>query len=61
MKPEPKIYEDVESMVGEKGEKLLFIDDRLENIEAARARGWFGIHHHDEMATIEEVMKLLQL
>ncbi len=39
-KPDPRIYEMVESDCGLPPETLLFADDRLENIEAAAARGW---------------------
>ena len=39
-KPDPAIYEAVESGTGLMGGDLLFTDDRTENIEAAAARGW---------------------
>lgn len=39
-KPDPRIYEAVERDSGLRGEDLLFTDDRLDNIEAAAARGW---------------------
>ncbi len=39
-KPEPAIYEALEAMTGLVGGALLFFDDRAENIDAARARGW---------------------
>jgi 2-haloacid dehalogenase len=41
-KPEPRIYEIAESRFGLPPEKLLFIDDKPENIAAAVARGWQG-------------------
>lgn len=37
-KPEPTIYARAEAIVG--SPDLLFVDDRLDNVEAARARGW---------------------
>ncbi|WP_425050903.1 HAD family hydrolase [Psychromarinibacter sp. S121] len=40
IKPEPEIYIHVEEGTGVAPEALLFTDDRPENIEAARARGW---------------------
>lgn len=40
MKPEPRIYEIVEQACGLPPDRLLFTDDRPENIAAARARGW---------------------
>ena len=42
IKPEAQIYEMVEADCGLSGDKLFFIDDRSENIEAATARGWHG-------------------
>jgi 2-haloacid dehalogenase len=40
IKPDPRIYEMVEEDCGLSGDSLLFADDRADNIEAARARGW---------------------
>ena len=40
IKPEPQIYQMLETGSGLSGEALLFTDDRLENINAAAARGW---------------------
>lgn len=43
-KPDPRIYEIVEQDSGHAPQGLLFADDRLDNIEAAAARGW-NVHH----------------
>ncbi|QCO56997.1 HAD family phosphatase (plasmid) [Pseudorhodobacter turbinis] len=43
-KPAPVIYQMLEADCGIAPEGLLFTDDRLENIEAAAARGW-QTHH----------------
>jgi len=43
-KPDPGIYEIVEARCGVAPERLLFTDDRADNIAAARARGW-QVHH----------------
>jgi len=40
IKPEPAIYEGVEIDCGIVPERLLFTDDRTDNVEAARCRGW---------------------
>jgi len=40
IKPEPKIYEMVETDCGLDPRSLLFADDRGDNIQAADARGW---------------------
>jgi glucose-1-phosphatase len=59
VKPQPSIYEVVESRAGRKGDQLLYIDDRLENIEHGRERGWQTIHHLDSNETVKQVEKLL--
>ena len=40
IKPAPEIYAMVEQDCGIAPDRLLFTDDRAENIEAAAARGW---------------------
>jgi len=40
MKPDAKIYEVVEQKTGHQREKIIYIDDRPENIAAGAARGW---------------------
>ncbi|MEM7470650.1 MAG: HAD family phosphatase [Pseudomonadota bacterium] len=40
IKPDPRIYEIVEQDCGLAAASLLFTDDRPENIDAAKARGW---------------------
>ena len=47
MKPDGGIYAQAESRFGLVPASTVFIDDRTENIEAARARGWHGIVHRD--------------
>ena len=44
MKPEPAIYAAVEQGTGIAPDGLLFTDDKIENIEAATARGWWTHH-----------------
>jgi 2-haloacid dehalogenase len=46
IKPEARIYEMVEADCGVSPEGLLFTDDRIDNINAAAARGW-QVHHFD--------------
>jgi HAD superfamily hydrolase (TIGR01509 family) len=43
MKPDPKIYEVVERQTGCKGDAILYLDDRAENIAAGLARGWRAV------------------
>jgi HAD superfamily hydrolase (TIGR01509 family) len=45
MKPEAKIYEAMEKMCGKRGAEIIYIDDRPENIEAGKARGWQTVLH----------------
>ncbi|MBN2507111.1 MAG: HAD family phosphatase [Verrucomicrobia bacterium] len=40
MKPAPKIYQALEHLAGCQGPDILYLDDRPENIETGRARGW---------------------
>jgi 2-haloacid dehalogenase len=40
IKPDPRIYEMVEAECGIAPERLLFTDDRPDNVGAARERGW---------------------
>lgn len=42
IKPDPEIYRRVEVESGIAPERLLFADDRADNIAAAEARGWQG-------------------
>lgn len=41
-KPDPRIYAIAESRFGLPAQRLLFVDDKAENIAAATARGWYG-------------------
>ncbi|APE29460.1 Hydrolase, haloacid dehalogenase-like family [Aurantiacibacter gangjinensis] len=42
VKPDPAIYAIAETRFGITPDRLLFIDDRADNIAAAEARGWHG-------------------
>ena len=44
---EPLIYEITEKITGHHGSQIVYLDDRLENLEPARQRGWHTIHHRD--------------
>ena len=47
-KPGLDIYEYVQDGLGLKGEEILFIDDRLDNVQAAKTCGWNAIQHEPE-------------
>jgi len=40
MKPAAKIYEALENLTGKRGARIIYLDDRQENIDAGAARGW---------------------
>ncbi|MEU7000666.1 HAD-IA family hydrolase [Nonomuraea sp. NPDC046570] len=44
-KPDPRIYEIAAERAGAVPGRCVFIDDRLENVEAARALGMTGVHY----------------
>ncbi|OBV09876.1 HAD-IA family hydrolase [Erythrobacter dokdonensis] len=54
-KPEPRIYEIVETRSGREGAALFFTDDNPANIEAARARGW-NAHLFTDAAGLEAAL-----
>lgn len=58
MKPDAKLYEVVERVTGREGGEILYIDDRIENVEAGRARGWRVICHRDAAASIKAVEEM---
>lgn len=59
MKPDPGIYEALERTTKSKGTDLLYIDDRIENVEQGATRGWRTIHHTNHRETIAQVEALL--
>jgi HAD superfamily hydrolase (TIGR01509 family) len=58
MKPEAGIYAQAETRFRLVPAATVFIDDRAENIEAARARGWHGIVHRSFHDTREALLRL---
>lgn len=52
VKPDPAIYAVLEGRSGRAPDDLFFIDDRAENVAAARARGWHA-HQFKEAAALE--------
>ena len=45
MKHDAKIYAAMEKMCGRSGADIIYLDDRLENVQGGLARGWRGILH----------------
>jgi FMN phosphatase YigB (HAD superfamily) len=58
MKPHEKIYLAVEKLTQKQGQEILYLDDRLENIEAGAKRGWQVILQETPEKTIREVRRL---
>jgi FMN phosphatase YigB (HAD superfamily) len=58
MKPTAKIYEVVEKQTGRRGKEIVYLDDRAENIEAGRARGWHAVLHETPDKSIAAVRAL---
>jgi 2-haloacid dehalogenase len=58
MKPDTAIYAQAEQQFGLAPAATVFIDDRAENIETARARGWHGIVHKSYHETREALLRL---
>jgi HAD superfamily hydrolase (TIGR01509 family) len=59
LKPQPEIYEAVEKMSGRRGGEIIYIDDRLENVEAGSTRGWKTILHESPEKTRAALQKIL--
>jgi FMN phosphatase YigB (HAD superfamily) len=58
MKPLPQIYEAMEKLCGRRGEDLIYLDDRAENIAAGEARGWRAVLHASPQETLAELHRL---
>lgn len=58
MKPQPRLYEVVEATTGKLGNRLLYLDDRPENIAAGAARGWTTILHSDPGRSLDQARAL---
>ena len=58
MKPHEGIYMQAEGRFTLDPAQTVFIDDRLENIEAVRRRGWHGIVHQHHDTTVEALRVL---
>ena len=61
MKPSEKIYQVAEQLAGVNPRQILFIDDRLENVEGARKQGWHAEQCFGRPAAIEIVNRYLAI
>jgi 2-haloacid dehalogenase len=60
IKPDAEIFELALNRFGRRADQCLFIDDRLDNIEAGEAMGLAG-HHFSDAARLEQELKALRL
>jgi FMN phosphatase YigB (HAD superfamily) len=58
MKPDAKIYEAAERITGRRGGQIVYLDDRVENFQAARVRGWRAFLHKTPEETISALRQL---
>ena len=58
LKPEPEIYEHAAKVFGRAPADLLFLDDHLPNIVAAREAGWTAVHFVDAAQAEAEALAL---
>jgi putative hydrolase of the HAD superfamily len=58
MKPGAKIYEAMEKLCGRTGADIIYLDDRLENVQAGLARGWRAILHETPEKTRAHLEKI---
>jgi HAD superfamily hydrolase (TIGR01509 family) len=59
-KPMPGIYHHALAALGVKAEESIFVDDFIENIEAANALGMKAIHFRSAEQALQDVKRLLQ-
>ncbi|MDQ6631074.1 MAG: HAD family phosphatase [Verrucomicrobiota bacterium] len=57
MKPDEKLYRVVEKISGCRGEEILYLDDRAENIEAGKKLGWQTVWHQTPAKTLRSVFE----
>jgi putative hydrolase of the HAD superfamily len=60
IKPHQEVYQFVQEGLELKGEEILFIDDRLENVEGAKKLGWKAFLHNPELDIVDEFDKYLK-
>ena len=58
IKPDPAIFEHAARVFGRPPSQLLFLDDHLPNVDAARAAGWQALHFVDAAQAEAEVLAL---
>ena len=60
MKPKAEIYLLALEQLGARADEALFVDDFIENVEAAQALGMSAIHFTESQLAIEQVKQHLK-
>jgi putative hydrolase of the HAD superfamily len=58
MKPQAAIYQHVQAQMAAEPKDLVFLDDHLGNVEAARRLGWQGVHFTSAASAASELKAL---
>lgn len=58
-KPDPAIYREVVKQLAVDPEEIVFVDDFIENVEAAREAGWNAIHFRTREQVLAELAEYL--
>lgn len=58
-KPDPRIYDLTTQRLGTAPDKVAYLDDVPENVDAARAGGWHAVLHEDTPTSIAALEALL--
>jgi putative hydrolase of the HAD superfamily len=59
-KPDPKIYQRLEQQLGYAGAQIIFFDDKVENVEGARAAGWHSALIDPTACTASQMTEALE-
>ena len=54
-KTEPEVYKIIANDMGFAVEEILFVDDNLKNLEAAKAAGMETLRYKDNLSTTEQI------
>ncbi len=57
-KPDPRIFQLAARRLGVQPAEAIFVDDVLENVQAARSIGMHGVHFRDTAQTIAEIQNI---
>jgi putative hydrolase of the HAD superfamily len=58
-KPDPRIYQAAAAELEKEPSEILFVDDFIENVQAARKVGWNAIHFRSREGALAELAEYL--